>query len=61
MAVGPYNVQVYCFAGNKLTAEVGSFADQSNDVAANAKVSFTADLSGTKCDKFTVGVSGYFQ
>lgn len=58
---GPYDVQVYCFAGNKLTAEVGSFAAQSNDIAANAKVSFTADLYDTKCDKFTVGVSGYFQ
>ena len=60
MAVGPYNVQVYCFAGNKLTAEVGSFADQNDDVAADAKVSFTAGLYDTKCDKFTVGVSGYF-
>ena len=59
--VGPYNVQVYCFAGNKLTAEVGSFADQNDDVAADAKVSFTAGLYDTKCDKFTVGVSGYFQ
>jgi hypothetical protein len=54
-------VQVYCFAGNKLTAEVGSFADQSNDAAADAKVSFTAGLYDTKCDKFTVGVSGYFK
>jgi hypothetical protein len=58
---GPYGVQVYCFAGNKLTAEVGSFAEQHNDVAAGAKVSFTADLYDTKCDKFTVGVSGYFK
>ncbi|MEX0426056.1 hypothetical protein AB3X52_00375 [Nocardioides sp. DS6] len=58
---GPYDVQVYCFAGNKLTAEVGSYADQDNDINAGAKVSFTADLYDTKCDKFTVGVSGYFQ
>jgi hypothetical protein len=58
---GPYDVQVYCFAGKKLTAEVGSFAEQNNDVAAAAKVSFTADLSDTKCAKFTVGVSGYFK
>jgi hypothetical protein len=58
---GPYGVQVYCFAGNDLTAEVGSFADQHDDIAANAKVSFTADLYDTKCDEFTVGVSGYFQ
>ena len=58
---GPYDVQVYCFAGNSLTAEVGSFADQDNDIAADAKVSFTADLYDTKCDEFTVGVSGYFQ
>ena len=59
--VGPYGVQVYCFAGNQLTAEVGSFADQNNDVAADAKVSFTANLYDTKCDKFTMGVSGYFK
>lgn len=58
---GPYSVHVYCFAGNKLTAQIGDFADQSNDVAADAKVSFTADLYDTKCDEFTVGVSGYFQ
>lgn len=58
---GPYGVQVYCFAGNKLTAEVGAFADQNDKVAADAKVSFTANLYDTKCDKFTVGVSGYFQ
>lgn len=58
---GPYDVQLYCFAGNKLTAEVGSFADQNDKIAVNAKVSFTANLYDTKCDKFTVGVSGYFQ
>lgn len=58
---GPYDVEVYCFAGNKLTAEVESFADQDNDIAANAQVSFTADLYDTKCEVFTVGVSGYFK
>jgi hypothetical protein len=59
---GPGSVQVYCFAGNKLTADVLAFADQgTNDIAAGAKVSFTVDLYDTKCDKFTVGVSGYYE
>jgi len=58
---GPYAVQIYCFAGNELTAQVGDYAEQANDVAVDAKVSFTAALYDTKCDEFTVGVSGYFQ
>lgn len=58
---GPYAVSVYCFSHKKLSGEVDSFADQSNDISAGAQVSFTADLYGTKCAKFAVGVSGYFK
>ena len=58
---GPYSVQAYCFDGNNLTTSVMSFADQTSDIAADAKVSFTVSLFDTKCDKFTIGVSGYFQ
>lgn len=58
---GPYDVQVYCFQGSKLTAELGSFADQDSDISNNDSVSFTVDLYDTKCATFTVGVSGYFK
>ncbi len=58
---GPYDVQVYCFQGNHLTAEIGSFADEDADISSDDTVSFTADLYDTKCANFTVGVSGYFK
>lgn len=58
---GPYAVQAYCFDGNKLTGQVGSFADQDADIAADAEVSFTISLYDTKCPNFTVGVAGFFQ
>lgn len=57
---GPYNVLVFCFAGNEVVDVPQGSADQLNDIAANAKVSFTVDLFDTKCNTFTVGVSGYF-
>lgn len=58
---GPYSVQVYCFEGNDITAQIGGFADQSDDITDNAQVSFTVDLYDTKCDTFALGVSGYFK
>ena len=58
---GPYNVQVYCFTGNKLVELVGAFTDQHADIVADAKVSFTVPFYDTKCPNFTVGVSGYLQ
>jgi hypothetical protein len=60
---GPYSVQVYCFAGNKLTEDTQALTDQDTDLAAGAEVSFTVELRvyDIKCDKFTVGVSGYYE
>lgn len=58
---GPYDVQVYCFNGNNLVSQTGTFADRDGDIAADESVSFTASLNGAKCPTFAVGVSGFFQ
>jgi hypothetical protein len=58
--VGPYDVQVYCFKGDKIQAQHGTFAEQDGNVAPGGKVTFSLDLYGDKCPTFTVGVGGYF-
>jgi len=57
---GPYSVAVYCFQGDQLADQIGSYADQGADIEPGGTVSFTVDLYGTKCETFAVGVSGYF-
>lgn len=59
--VGPYGVNVYCFSGNDLTAQLGGYGDQTADIAADAQVTFTVPLYDTKCATYTFGVSGYFK
>ena len=59
---GPYEVNVFCVATTgTLQAEVGGFADASNDLAAGATSGFTIDLAGTACPNYPVGASGYDQ
>ena len=57
---GPYAVQVYCFTGNVITDEQGSFADQDADLPAGGTLTYTANLYDTKCPSHLVGISGYF-
>jgi hypothetical protein len=57
---GPYAVQVYCFTGNQITNEQGSFADQDAELPAGGTLTYTANLYDTKCPSYLVGISGYF-
>jgi hypothetical protein len=57
---GPYGAEAYCFDGDKITGQVGDFAEEDGDIGANATVNFTIDLYDTSCKTFAVGVSGFF-
>lgn len=57
---GPYSAEVYCFDGNNLTGQIGSFAEEDDDVEPDGMVHFTVNLYDTPCKTFAVGVSGYF-
>jgi hypothetical protein len=57
---GPYGVHAYCLDGRNLTTMVQDYAHPDGDLAAGSQASFTIDLSDTKCDKFVIGASGYF-
>jgi len=57
---GPYSVDIYCFDGAGLTAQIKDFATESGDITAGASVSFSTRLFDTSCDSYLVGVSGYF-
>lgn len=58
--VGPYAVSVYCFSGDDLTSQIGSYAEQDGEVEDGDSVSFTVSLYDTECSSFAVGVGGYF-
>ncbi|MGN7189983.1 hypothetical protein [Curtobacterium sp. MCBA15_004] len=58
---GPYSVGIYCLDGDTLTASTVDFATEDGDVEPGGTVSFSHDLYETKCDTFTVGVSGWFK
>jgi hypothetical protein len=60
MLQGPYAVQVYCFTGNVITNEVGSFADQDANLPAGGTLTYTANLYDAKCPSYLVGISGYY-
>jgi hypothetical protein len=58
---GPYSVDIACFdAGGKLLGTIGGFTNESSDLAPRAKVSFTVDLSQTRCPQFLAGITRYF-
>lgn len=57
---GPYGAEAYCFDGDKITGQVGTFAEEDGDIGADATVNFTIDLYDTSCKAFAVGVSGFF-
>jgi hypothetical protein len=57
---GPYSVSVYCFEGDKLLRQHGTFAEQQGPVAAGGQVTFSANLYGATCPTFAVGVNGWF-
>lgn len=59
-ATGPYGVNIYCFDGDNLLSEFGTFAEQMGEIADGGTVTFTADLYGAACPSFAVGVGGYF-
>ena len=59
-ATGPYGVDIYCFDGDNLLSEFGTFAEQMGEIADGGTVTFTADLYGAACPSFAVGVGGYF-
>ena len=58
---GPYSVEIYCFKGSALKNQITDFTSESGDISAAASVSFSSDLLGKSCSRFTVGVSGYFK
>jgi hypothetical protein len=57
---GAYSVSVYCFGGDKLLRQHGTFAEQQGPVAAGGQVTFSANLYGATCPTFAVGVDGWF-
>lgn len=57
---GPYSVDVYCFDGERISAQFRDYAEQDANISAGAAVSFNASLYGENCSKFVVGVGGYF-
>ena len=57
---GPYGVKVYCFDGDDLLSDVGTYAEQDGDLVDGGTVSFTVDLYGEPCPTYLLGVSGYF-
>jgi hypothetical protein len=58
---GPYKVDVFCFDGaNKLVDVGGAFTDQNGNIAPSGNLTFTADLYGTTCPRYLVGVTGYY-
>jgi hypothetical protein len=58
--VGPYSVHVYCFDGDELASQVGSYAEQDGEVEDGGTVSFTVSLYEKECSSYIVGVGGYF-
>lgn len=57
---GPYSVNVYCFQGDDLVGQIGSYTEQDGELAAGETATFTASLYGQECSTYSVGVSGYF-
>jgi len=58
---GPYDVQIYCFAGNALTDHVLDYTTETADITAGASVSFSTELYDASCATYAVGVSGFFK
>lgn len=58
---GPFSVAVYCFDGDKLIGQHGSYAQQDGPIAADGQVTFTTALYGANCPIFAVGVGGFFE
>lgn len=56
---GPFGAEIYCFAGNKLTGHMGSYAEENGPIPQDGAVNFTVDFYDTKCKTFAVGVSGF--
>ena len=57
---GPYSVSVYCFDGDNLTSEIGTYAEQDGPIDADGAVTFSARIYDDPCTNYIVGVSGYF-
>lgn len=57
---GPFPVSVYCFDGDKLLSETGTFAEQDGPIAADGHVTFSSNLYGAACPTFIVGLSWFF-
>ena len=57
---GPYSADVYCFDAGRLTTSTRSFANEDDDLAADALATFTVDLFDAPCATYLVGVTGYF-
>lgn len=59
--VGPFAANVYCFdAAGHVSSTVGTYTNESAEIAPGGTVSFTADLYGAACETFLVGITGYF-
>jgi hypothetical protein len=58
--VGPYSVSVYCFDGDEIASQIGSYSEQDGEVEDGGTVSFTVSLYETECSSYIVGVGGYF-
>ncbi|WP_104131192.1 hypothetical protein [Cryobacterium sp. M91] len=59
-ATGPYSVSIYCFDGDNLLSQSGTYAEQDDDIADGGTVTFSANLYGDACPTFALGVGGYF-
>ena len=57
---GPFSVSVYCFDGDNISSQFGSFAEQDGPIQDGGTVTFSAGLYGGTCSSFAVGVGGYF-
>ena len=59
-AIGPYGVSIYCFDGDNLVSQLGTYAEQSDEIADGGSVTFSENLYGDACPTFALGVGGYF-
>lgn len=56
---GPFDVDVYCFDGDKLLVQRDDSAVQDGPIAPDGQVTFSVALNGASCPTFAVGVEGF--
>jgi hypothetical protein len=56
---GPFDVDVYCFDGDRLLIQHDDSAAQEGPIAPNGQVTFSVALNGSRCPTFALGVKGF--